>query len=199
MINRSRKFIFVGITKTASSSIFRFFMNNGLTEVQGKYETLALGDLYTRQHTPIIDIEQGLPHLKFEDYYKFAFVRHPYERHKSLWKWLIKHANLKADINTFTVNALKGVYPHPMRYMPQIDWLKNSQGQILCDFVGKVETLNEDFEKLCKVLDPALENVTLTTENAITASEDETMLSPESKKLLADYYEQDFLHFGYDK
>lgn len=165
------KFIFIHIPKTGGTSCqsaltsclsFRdryHWANNRKT----KHETIKLlkernkSRLINHLHRKIFrnDIEYII-----DDYYKFAFVRNPWDRTVSLYHYLVKQNKIipnKRSINNFKdfvllfskdVAWLEELYSMKNQY----DYLADNNGKLTVDFVGKFENLEEDFEKITRKL-----------------------------------------------
>ena len=89
----------------------------------------------------------------FEEYFKFGFVRNPWDWQVSLYTFMLKDA--KHHQHEF-VKSLKD-------FDEYIDWrvhhdlhLQKSffyeENNCLMDFIGKFENINEDFSKICDLL-----------------------------------------------
>ena len=99
--------------------------------------------------------------------YTFAFVRNPWDKVVSHF-----HYRIKTNQTTLRENSIgfrdwvqltygqqdPNYYDKPKMFMPQSDWITDSDGLVLVDFVGRFENLNEDFSSVCKQLG---KNVTL--------------------------------------
>jgi hypothetical protein len=151
--------IFVHIPKTAGQSIEHVFV--GL--LGRSWETRA--PLLLR---PNDDPKCGPPrlaHLKaaeyvscdhvsqpqFDSYFKFSFVRNPWDRIVSAYKY--KYAQ-RCDFKTYLFKQLptpswSNAYCH---IIPQYEFLYDAEGKCLVDFVGKFERLQEDFDQVCTTL-----------------------------------------------
>jgi sulfotransferase famil protein len=159
MICHELKCIFVHIPKTAGQSIEAWFMHHlGLPESQR--DSLLLSKNRDPQLGP-----PRLSHLKaaeylsaghispeqFQAYYKFSFVRNPWDRLVSFYKYR-GHAH-RYDFKTFVFKHL----PKPgwtndyCHVTPQYDFLYEDE-RCLVDFVGKFESLQADFDKVCLAL-----------------------------------------------
>jgi len=91
-----------------------------------------------------------IPQQEFDEFYKFSFVRNPWSRLVSEYRYrnYIQHKSFK----DFVMNKLPSPgwddkYRH---VMPQTDMLYSDSGELLVDFVGKFENLQSDFDKLCE-------------------------------------------------
>ena len=89
---------------------------------------------------------------QFDAYFKFAFVRNPWDRVVSEYHYR-RHARLYS-FKEFLFEH----FPRPSwadawcHVIPQYDFLYDANGKRLVDFVGRYERLAADFEHVCKVL-----------------------------------------------
>jgi hypothetical protein len=187
---KKRNCVFIHIPKTAGISVFN-----------------ALFGQNSKAHIPYTDFEFVLkktPSLKV-----VTFVRNPIERFESAYYYLCKggrkHSNdLKyqeiltnyRDINDFVINGLSAHLIDIEHFIPQVNWLKNSNGEIKIDFIGKLEQIDSDFEKLCELL--SLTNILL-PKNNVNEVKMKDGLSPEAREVLLNLYLEDFNYFKYEK
>ena len=149
--------LFVHIPKTAGQSIERFF----LERVGLAWENRA--PLLLRPNADPRAGPQSLAHLTaaeyvelgylsaddFARYYKFAFVRNPWQRLVSEYRYRDDYVRRY----TFKEFVLQGMpragwtdaYRH---VIPQYDFLYDAQGRLLVDFVGRFEHLQADFDRV---------------------------------------------------
>lgn len=163
MICKPFKCIFVHIPKVAGRSVEMHFMN--LLHLDRENEAHREQLLLTHNDDPAKGTEK-LSHLSaaeyvrcghlsqqdFDAYYKFSFVRNPWSRLVSEYRYrnFLSHKSFK----DFVMNKL----PEPgwddkyRHVMPQSEMLYDSTGRLLVDFVGKFENLQQDFAHVCKQL-----------------------------------------------
>ncbi len=163
MICNSFSCIFVHIPKTAGRSVEMFFINKLHLSRENDADRAQL--LITDNDDPSKGTEK-LSHLsateyvqcghvtqqEFSRFYKFSFVRNPWARLVSEYRYrnYLNHKSFK----DFVMNKL----PPPGRgdkyrhIMPQTEMLYDKDGNLLVDFVGKFEHLQQDFEQVCKHL-----------------------------------------------
>jgi hypothetical protein len=86
---------------------------------------------------------------QFATYFKFSFVRNPWDRIVSEYKY--RGYPVKIDFKTYLFKHLPApgwtdTYCH---IIPQHDFLYDEAGKLLVDFVGRYESLQADFDKVC--------------------------------------------------
>lgn len=124
MINHEHKYIFIHIPKTAGNSIKKTLMGN-----------------YELVHRNIEEYEDS------SDYFKFSFVRNPYNR---LYSWIYESEQYneywkniyptRVEFNSFVRNELYD-------FKTQYSYIKDKM-----NFVGRFENLQEDFDTICDMI-----------------------------------------------
>lgn len=248
IINFTHAFIFIHVPKTAGTSASRYLSTfTGADDIDinsplSRRARAYCDEFDLRKHTPAQEIQRFLGTRQFERLFKFAFVRNPYERIYSLYKFLKynwrswrgseimdRFASLDAFIQSdFFRDATTKDSIDQRLLRSQVFWLCDAQGRVLCDFVGRVESFEADFEQICSQLglplpDPALEpaNVGGRPESRASwrnrllvelglrkgappppqdplPSLQEAFASPASRRIVLDHYSEDFMTFGYD-
>lgn len=98
---------------------------------------------------------------RYQNYFKFGFVRDPLQRALSAYNYL-QHSR---EIRDRTANSLVTKYPtfdafvdnwlspenitRQIHFAPQYYFLQNAMGSIDVDFIGRQENLEADFRTLC--------------------------------------------------
>ncbi|NND56917.1 MAG: sulfotransferase family 2 domain-containing protein [Xanthomonadales bacterium] len=226
MICRAFNCLFVHIPKTAGQSVEQFFMNQLHLDWNEDREALLLQGNEDRTRGT-----EKLAHLSASEYvddgyigredfsalFKFSFVRNPWERILSEYRYrnYFQHRSFR----DFVLNKL----PQPgwddqyRHVMPQYDMLHDRQGNLLVDFIGRFESLQQDFDLICERLDIAdsrlphrnrsdkksrdlkrkLRNALFRNgENQWRGMED--FYDDETRKAVAEYYRKDIETFGYE-
>jgi hypothetical protein len=85
---------------------------------------------------------------QFETYFKFGFVRNPWDRVVSLYErtealQLRDKMNFEEFVDWIQYSSSTCVHSSPHRY--QLDWFVDPNGNVLADFIGKFEHLDEDW------------------------------------------------------
>jgi hypothetical protein len=149
--------LFVHVPKTAGMSIEHVFLRLvGLTW-ETRASLLLRGNDDPRLGPPrLAHLKAGeyvahghLTAEQFESYFKFSFVRNPWDRIVSEYKY--RGYPVKIDFKTYLFKHLPApgwtdTYCHSI---PQYDFLYDEGGRLLVDFVGRYESLQADFDTVC--------------------------------------------------
>ena len=161
MICKPYNCVFVHIPKTAGQSIEQFFMDRLGLDWKEDREALYLH----HNDDPARGTEK-LAHLSAAEYvecghmtpgefsssFKFAFVRNPWSRLLSEYRYrnYFHHRSFKDFVlHKMPSPGFDDKYRH---VMPQYDMLYDKEGNLLVDYVGRFETLQQDFDRVCEKL-----------------------------------------------
>jgi len=160
MISHTNKCLFVHIPKVAGTSIIEVLQDKDFNEksTQKNAAPFSANDFKFDPPPPHFRasdyVKYGqLTQKQFENYYKFSFVRNPWARIVSEYKYR-DHAR-KYPFKDFLFKHLptpawRDEYCH---IIPQYDFLYDEEGNCLVDFIGKFENIQQDFHQVCKSLD----------------------------------------------
>lgn len=208
IINNEKKFIFIAIAKTGSTSITRRF--NILEDPSPEF-----------YHMHLRDILDKYPSTK--NYFKFCFVRNPYDRLVSLYydlrsspghlKWsypILKYKNF----TEFVKNLEKSPCFNFIHLRPQHEYI-SIKNEINIDFVGKFENLKNDFKSVEKKLkidhielrhfrkrEIKSKNINNFFKKILFRQKKNNYLdeyTEQTKKICYELYQEDFKSFSYDK
>jgi hypothetical protein len=230
MISHKHKCIFVHIPKAAGTSIENVFMEDLSLNMDNRH-ALLLGEstnktigprrvshLLAKEYVTLHFISQEL----FDSYYKFAFVRNPYDRLYSTYKYrkfddyISFDTYIKLKLEKFITSQKEGFF-----FKPQYEYLYEA-GNCLVDFIGKFENLEHDFNAVMNKLN--LSHLPLKHHNKSLPSRgfirkirilgkiikdyetwpytkinnSEKKLDTEAKKIIIKYYKKDFETFNYE-
>jgi len=189
MISDTHKFIFIHINKTGGTSIEKVFMPDAdRRDVPYK-------------HAPVAFYNERWPD-QFRTYFKFAFVRNP-------WDWLVSRYHWSKNrqhffdysFDEFLRRLKEGVrlsesalWLEDDALKPQLDRLTIGKA-IAVDFVGRFETLQSDFDFVCAKLciEPKSLAHVFKTRHAHYAD----YCGDESRKIIEQLYAVDIARFGY--
>jgi hypothetical protein len=92
---------------------------------------------------------------KFETYFKFGFVRNPWDRVVSLYErteplQMKDKMTFEEFVDWIEFSSSTCIHSSPHRY--QLDWFVDGSGTLLTDFIGRFETLESDWTKVAQRL-----------------------------------------------
>lgn len=195
LIDENRKIIFSRHQKTASTSIvkalgFKIYERFPNQKELNKFIQLKTGLWRDGHHVPLYELKKIYPDIykKKDDYFKFSFTRNPWDRLVSAWKYLRRTTckQAKCAFEEFIKNHLavwSGIE------MNTIDF---SHG---CDFIGKFENLQEDFDFICKKIGEPKKK--LGHFNKTKHENYKSYYNGETREIIAQKYAKDIEYFGY--
>ena len=223
MISTKHKFIFIHIPRTAGSSMEAVFKRKSAAKCPGKKiskanrnflvknkdtlsvskesEQKARADLVrlkmlvsnSKCHYILNDYKVALSSEDFKEYFKFSFVRNPWDRLVSIYsnhngrnpkifRGIIKGIDKICDVNipsselktemkhllncgafmnrwkpNGNIEKIRSVIQLVAKNLDPIYYLTDMSGDIIADFVGRFENLEDDFSYVCeKIKQPGL-------------------------------------------
>ena len=189
MISDTHKFIFIHVNKTGGTSIEKAFQPEAdQRDVQHK-------------HASAVFYSQTFPD-QFRTYFKFAFVRNPWDWLVSRYHWSKYHQRLfNCSFDEFLRRLEKRIrlsktalWLEDEALKPQLDRLMIG-GRIVVDFVGRFENLQSDFNLVCSKLriEPRRLHHVFKSTHAHYAD----YYSDETRKIVERLYAIDIAAFGY--
>lgn len=191
LLSESHQFIFVHIPKVAGVSIETNFKEFAVNNKGSNGEKLI-------RHSIARQIRDTLPGDIFRNYFKFAFVRNPWDRWVSLYFFILQkttheeHERVKSfrNFDKFVVESIN------QKRAQQINAITDENGKFLVDFVGRYETLVEDIHTVCRIL-----NISKKTAfpylNQSRHRDYRAYYSEETKRMVEEYFKDDIRLFGY--
>jgi Sulfotransferase family len=207
MISHKYRTIFVHIPKTGGQSIESVFLRlHGLTWKTreplllrpNKDRSLGpaqLAHLRAREYVACGHIDQNT----FDSYFKFSFVRNPWDRIVSGYHYYRRGAKAGVSFPQYVqwvcARSDKG-YPHDR---PQVDFLlaDDDRGPMLIDFVGRFENFAADFAKVCKRLDLGDRQLPHVNKGGGSRKPYQEYYDDRLRKLVAQTFAADIERFGY--
>ena len=159
MLCHPYKTLFVHIPKTAGQSIEAYFLQQLGPSPENRETLLLAKNRDPRKGPPQLSHLKAREYLsggyisseQFNQYFKFGFVRNPWDRLVSFYKY--RGYAYKYDFKTFLFKHMpKPAWSNDYCHVtPQYDFLYHD-GHCLVDFVGRFEYLQRDFETVCEAL-----------------------------------------------
>jgi len=200
-IRHEQKIIFVHIPKTAGNSITK-----ALSEVDNVPNKKRKKSPKIAKHAKAFEVRYLLGEDIWEDYFTFSFVRNPWDLMVSSYKWwrqkaanrVKRYANVARKIQSMDfqefVNSKYGKYMINERYGNFFDWLSNGE-EIMVDFVGKVENINEDWAKICEINN--LDHIEMPHENKTDRVSYRDYYNDETRQMVAKRFQKSIKYFDY--
>jgi len=217
LISHTHKFIFFHVAKVAGLSI-RAALKDYTQEpekfkIRRPPQQLPNGDpnpLYTMwdaflTHVPAKMAQKELGET-YQAYYKFAFVRNPWDWQVSMYHFILKetghvhHDLVKAmpDFETYLDWVIETPNPYARAKGAtkfQKDMITDKEGNLIIDFIGKFEHLNTEFQQVCQHLQIEAQ---LPLINKSNHKHYQDYYTPSSRDKVADYFEPDITLLGYE-
>jgi len=197
----SKKTIFVHIQKTGGSSIRKI-----LKAQLGELEEFGCKHDFARWHY------ENIP--DWNECFKFGFVRNPWDRlvswysmieqnkgllHQSrnkLWEYVIQESN---SFDAFVRNCTQEIddFDGKKSFLyNQLDYLTNTDGELLVDFVGKYESLEKDMGHVLNSLRLSPDGRVM-HENQSQHRHYSSYYTEDLKNIVAERFARDIEYFNY--
>ena len=200
MVHKEKKFVFVHIPKTGGHSIERYF--GAWNDSGHKPHPTPLGASMlvgrNKEHFPLWKILKRAPEAR--SFFKFTFVRNPWDRMVSEWGYMQKHPvtgkardafwKYGKTFESFVKNDLIR-FSRPGHMKPQYKFL-----DLRINFIGKFETLQEDWDLICdKIQEPKFK---LPHTNKTDRKPYMEYYNDETRKIVKKQFAEDIKMFGYE-
>ncbi|GGA13492.1 sulfotransferase family 2 domain-containing protein [Okeania sp. KiyG1] len=226
LISHKHKFIFVHVQKTAGQSVTETLKKN-VPDLEKLVTQHKHGSAITGRDILGVD--------KWNEYYKFAFVRNPWDRlvswysmilgicldekmsqnysNYNLWHKVVRnyrkyrylnrphnskfYSYVLKNCNSFE-DFIKNSHRDNMKNMRnQLDYLVDEEGNIIVDFIGKFESLGDDFNQLKSNLNlPHMELPHVTHKSKHRNYQE--YYNDEIREIVQERYHQDIKYFNYN-
>lgn len=183
IVNDQHKHIFIHVPKTAGTSMECQPWVGGNGHATANHYHVALGD------------------EDFRKYFSWGFVRNPFDRllsvHSAVWQHP-DHCKVRdvvpKDFAEFVHKLPELAFPH---IYPMFLYLCDGDGKILVDFVGRYETLNQDWLRACRTI--GVSHHRLCHKNSTKHEEWRACYTKELLQIVGEHYRRDFDIFGYPR
>jgi len=204
LLSLSHKFIFIHVNKAAGTSVIRALQPYGHNPpsdpIRKGLAKLGLVRDYRRrffaEHTYASELRKELPREVWEDYFKFAFVRNPWDWLVSTFHYLRNTEDHRHHRRVIAMNS----------FADYVDWeigrnrrrqsaFVCDDGDVIVDFIGRFETLADDYDEVCRrigVSAPPLPHVNRTAHRDYREFYDDALIAR-----VAEHWRFDIELFGY--
>ena len=223
IISHRKKFIFIHIYKNAGTTISDylieysqirdriaddFYITNLLVNAINRLFNLwDDGNQWIRgyhKHAHAVEIKKYMGNSLYNQYYKFAFVRNPWDWQVSLY-FYIKRSKIHKDYNLANQLTFKEFIKQRLERLPplQLDFLTDEKGDIIVDKIGRFENLDCDFQKILDSIgidSKRYGKKKLEIKNFSTNRKRDYKIyyDKESENLVAKYFHKDINYFNYE-
>jgi hypothetical protein len=200
MIIHAKSLIFVHIQKTAGDSICT---------------ALGAPTVHSEKHFSARELRESCGADVWQAYFKFAFVRNPWDRLVSWWSMIDAHRKSIATgtplnkfqqfvierastFEEFLENCDEEIVDDDGRkwiYRNQLDYLTDLSGQIMVDFIGRFESLPQDYAFIAEKIPGGL--APLPHVNVSRHRHYSDYYTPALADKVARRYQRDIAAFGY--
>ncbi len=208
IISHTHRFIFVHVAKTAGRSVKRalrpyrhnhrqYLVNRLLAKVGirvnhfGPYRRKRF-----RVHESARTLRRCLPEHVFSSYFKFAFVRNPWDLIVSRYCHLIRNPEHQHHTKVRKLGSFERFLEFTVArdHGHQHSRLTDRDGTLLVDFLGRFERLQADFARICQRIGV---DVPLGHEHRSQRDHYSAYYNARTQAMIAEHYSQDIEMFGY--
>ncbi|MEP2533654.1 sulfotransferase family 2 domain-containing protein [Shimia sp.] len=214
MLSRAHKTIFVHIPKTAGQSVVAPFLDHlGLGWDAGESLLLRAGDgpgmperlahLYAREYVELGFVTQA----EFDDYLKFAVIRHPYERAVSEFRYRMgkwgrrlqwSHWLTSRDFDSFMREDYPDTFGDNARHMcPQVAFVYDDKGKLMVDHLAEHARLDKEMAPIYRLAIGDGVAVPVRNVSPDAPGFSVNVLSQSQKDAIYRRFQDDFEAFGY--
>lgn len=205
IISHQHRFVFAAIPKTGTHSV-RQALREHMSE-----EDLEQVGLFVNKRFPFeelaaikhghITLEQIRPFLgeeAFASYFKFAFVRNPFDRFVSYCAFMTRAdgAFLKNPQQVMRYILFQARPDQHILFQPQHTFVTGADGKLLADEIGRVEEMQASYDAICErigIPSAQLGQVNSSRRGSYRDYYDQALIDG-----VADYYRRDLELFGYE-
>ena len=243
MINIRDKYIFTHIEKTAGTSMASDLQKNHLGYIyyiatnfseqkkEGLLKELQLAPLekirddYPNKHIMLEVFKKLMLESEWDQFFKFAFVRHPLDRLASLYihtvranfkteeritaqyilthkpKIILEMSNLDGSGNLTHYDVTFDFFVRHFSdrgFHSQVKQISDTKGNIITNFTGKFENLEADWKKVCEKIKIA-QNLPKKNMSEGTEGLYKQFYTEDLKEFIYDRDNEDFERLGYEK
>lgn len=205
IVSHRHHFIFAAIPKTGTHAV-----RQALRGHLGPDDLEQVG-LFVSKHFPYPELAQlqhghlGLAQVRpflgerrFRRYFKFAFVRNPFDRFISYCAFVTRENDgFARDPQQVMEHLLFTAPPEEhILFQPQYTVVADTDGHLLADAIGRVETMQQDYDRFCTRI--GIASCQLERVNGTPHGHYRQYYTPRLAAAVAQRYARDLELFGYE-
>lgn len=204
IVSSLHKFIFVAVPKTGTHSV-----RQALREQMGEEDIEQVGLFVNKRfpmpelaairhgHLTLRQVKPFLPAADFQSYFKFGFVRNPFDRFISYCAFMTRDQDVfERDPKAVMRHLLFTAPPRDhILFQPQHQFFVDDDGEMVSDYVGRIEQMQSSYEEICRrigIPSRALDRVNATRRGDYRDYYDQQLIDG-----VATLYARDLDQFGY--
>ena len=148
-------------------------------------------------HITAQELRDRIPSPEFDRFFKFAFVRNPWDWQVSLYTYMLQNTRHRQHELIRSMDSFERYVEWRVAedvYL-QKQFVTDEAGDVIVDYVGRFETLPQDFEQVCRRIGVSAE---LPHSNRSERRDYREYYNSRTIQLVADTYREDVELFGYD-
>lgn len=148
-------------------------------------------------HITARELEGKLPAEIFKKYFKFAFVRNPWDWQVSLYEYAMQNEQHRQHEMTRGFKSFEEYIDWRIdgNFKLQSDFLTNTKGEIIVDQIGRLEDIEKDFEAICRHI--GIDSPRLTKANSTRRKHYSEYYNASTIEKIRSTFEKDIDRFGY--
>ncbi|MFL6735495.1 MAG: sulfotransferase family 2 domain-containing protein [Sphingomonas sp.] len=204
IISFEHKFVFTAVPKTGTHAVrqaLRAHLAPGDIEQVGLFvqKKFPIPELAALQHGHI-SLQQLRPHLRtdqFDGFFKFAFVRNPFDRFVSYCSFMTRfQGEFLAAPGRVMAHFLQNPPRQHVLFWPQHSFLADPDGELLTDYVGRVEDMQQCYDEIAHRI--GIPSAQLAKVNSSKRGDYRSYYTPPLVDGVARLYARDLELFGYE-
>lgn len=197
-INNDRRFIFVHVPKTGGISVTKQLSVDFASDD-------CSWELYNdSQHLSAFALRE-----KYPDYFIFSFIRNPYDRMISFYhfkdrqvvravrKTKLKNRVIFPPFKIFVKNLVENGKMANLMTNSQKSFLCSKSGYMICDWVGRFESLRDDYRHVLARFDDGVHDLIIHKNKSVDRKGLESYYDDETRERVFRFWKEDFDEFGY--
>lgn len=214
MLLEDKRILFIHVPKTGGTTIGNIIHPNKIPLVVSsdslgrKYSDILKGSrFHFSEHETFDYYKQHISDmgLSISDFFVFAFVRNPYSRLYSTWKFIKQQVDSNNPVfskpykdrltDTFEewVELLPAIKPYS--WCQKQSWfVKKSQ----CNFIGRYEYFNLDVQKILNIMNVCCKRIPVLNKTS-RRDEYKYYYNARRRKIVYSLFKQDFIEFNYER
>ena len=203
IVSFARNFIFAAIPKTGTHAVrqaLRAHLGPDDIEQVGLFvqKRMPIPELAALEHGHI-SLAQLRPHLpkeQFDSFFKFAFVRNPFDRFVSFCAFMTRvEKQFERDPHKVMRFFIQNPPWHRILFQTQNSFVTDADGKLLADYVGRVEEMQRSYDEVARRI--AVPTTQLEKINSSERRDYRGYYMPELVDGVARLYARDLEMFGY--